>query len=271
MTPRSYLFVPANRPERFAKALASGADRVIVDLEDAVAPDAKNSSRVASALWLQSLDADQQARVIVRINDSNSPFFSDDLAWLGMQPVSEVMLAKCESPQQVDQVLSELREGAQVLPLIETVQGVMNAQAIAQTQGVSRLAFGTIDYQLDLDIPASSPAFDYAAIQLAMVSKIAQIPTPVAGVTPQLDASSVQADWYHARSLGFGAKMCIHPQQVQALHATMQPTVSDLTWAHRVVKAWEERGSSGAVQVDGQMVDKPVLMRAQKILSQASL
>jgi citrate lyase subunit beta/citryl-CoA lyase len=270
MTPRSYLFVPGNRPERFDKALSSGADRVIVDLEDAVAPDTKDAARKAIATWLQTLDESARAKVIVRINDSNSPFFAGDLTWLKIQPVAEVMLAKCEYPQQVSEVLGVLRIGAKVLPLIETVQGVMNAQAIAQTDGVSRLAFGSIDYQLDLDVPDSSPALHFAAVQLAMVSKIIQKPTPVAGVTPQLDASSVQADWHHARSLGFGAKMCIHPQQVQALHAAMQPTDSDLAWAHRVVKTWEQHGSCGAVQVDGQMVDKPVLMRAQKILSQVS-
>jgi citrate lyase subunit beta / citryl-CoA lyase len=269
MTPRSYLFVPGNRPERFSKALASGADRVIVDLEDAVAPDAKDAARQAAASWLQTLDAATQAQVLVRINDAFSPFYANDLAWLRSQPLTEVMLAKCESPQQVSQVLASMSKGVHVMPLIETVRGVMEAQVIAQTVGVSRLAFGSIDYQLDLDVPEASLALDQAAIHLAMVSRIAQKPAPVAGVTAQLDTATLRADWQHARSLGFGAKLCIHPQQVQALHDAMQPEASTVAWAQRVVSAWDQHGASGAAQVDGQMVDKPVLLRAQRILSQA--
>jgi len=269
MTPRSYLFVPGNRPERFDKALSSGADRVIVDLEDAVAPDAKDTARRAIAEWLQGLDQSARAKVVVRINDPSSPFYDLDLTWLQSQPLTEVMLAKCENPQQVDHVLTVMSTSAQVMPLIETVRGVTEAQAIANAQGVSRLAFGSIDYQLDLDVPASSPALDYAAITLVMASRLALKPAPVAGVTAQLDTATLQADWQQARNLGFGAKLCIHPQQVHALHAAMQPSAQAVAWAQRVMSAWEQHGSSGAVQVDAQMVDKPVLLRAQHILSQA--
>lgn len=269
--PTTYLFVPGNRPERFAKALASGADRVIVDLEDAVAPADKASARSTLGAWLTQLSATERARVIVRINDALSPWHAEDLAWLSSQSLDEVMLSKCESAAQAAAVLARLAPGAQVLPLIETVRGVMGLNDIARAPQVSRLAFGSIDYLLDLDLPGPGFALDAAATAIAMASRAAELPSPVAGVTPELDAGRVRADLLHARSLGFGAKLCIHPTQVGVVREALRPDDQTLAWASRVNGAWQTTSSQGAIQVDGRMVDKPVVLRAQRILALAGL
>lgn len=270
MIPSTYLFVPGNRPERFAKAFFSGADRVIVDLEDAVAPADKHAARSAIAAWLSTLDEKALEVVMVRINDARSPWFQDDLAWLAQQPVGEVMLSKCESPRDIAEVRAHLQPTGRVLPLMETVRGVMALEAVAAAPGVSRLAFGSIDYQLDLDLPGPGFALDTAAVAIAMASRAAELPAPVAGVTPDVDAEPVVADWRHARSLGFGAKLCIHPKQVEAVRQALVPDAPTVAWARAVTHAWHAHGALGAVQVDGQMVDKPVFLRAQRILALAN-
>lgn len=267
MTPLTYLFVPGNRPERFAKALACDTDRVILDLEDAVAPTDKTNARAAIGAWLAAAEAAQRARVLVRINDAHTPWHAEDLAWLQGQPVSEVMLSKCESPDQVAAVLAHMPDSARVLPLMETVRGVHGVAAVAAAPGVSRLAFGSIDYQLDLDVPNGSPALEHAAMALVVASRLADLPAPIAGVTPDLDADVVAADAKRAHLLGFGAKLCIHPQQLRAARQAFVPSIEAQAWAQRVVEAWEHTPHSGAVQVDARMVDRPVYLRARRVLA----
>lgn len=271
MTPRSYLFVPGDRPERFDKALASGADRVVFDLEDAVAPADKPAARQAVAQWLAAQPEAQRARVLVRLNDALSPAFADDLCWLASQPLLEVMLAKAEAPAQVATVRACLPASAQVLALVETARGVQAAAALAATPGVSRLALGAIDYALDLDLPAPrGPAVEAAAVALALASRAAELPPPVAGVTVELEAERVRADLLHERQLGFGAKLCIHPRQVAAIHDALRPDADALAWAERVCQAWASAGQAAAFQLDGRMVDKPVLLRARRLLERAA-
>ena len=134
---------------------------------------------------------------------------------------------------------------------------------------MSRLAFGSLDYLLDLDLPGPGFALDAAALAVAMASRAADLPPPVAGVTPELDATQVQSDLTHARALGFGAKMCIHPSQVAVVREAFRPDAQVLAWATRVVNAWQAAATPGAIQVDGRMVDKPVVLKAQRILSRA--
>jgi len=270
VSPITYLFVPGNRPERFAKALACGADRVILDLEDAVAPDDKARARSHMAGWLNTLTPPDRDRLLVRVNDAASPWHMDDLYCLRGLPLREVMLSKCESPEQVDQVVRHLPVGASVLPLIETVRGVLAAAAIARASNVSRLAFGSLDYLLDLALPGPGFALDSAALTIAMASRAANLPPPVAGVTPELGADAVQRDLAHARALAYGAKMCIHPRQVAVVHKAFRPDATTLAWAQRVVTQWQQSNGAGVIQVDGKMVDKPVLLRAERFLALAS-
>ena len=284
--PCTYLFVPGNRPERCAKALAAGADRIIIDLEDAVAPADKATARAAIAQWMGGVAStpDVRSQVLLRINDAATPWHADDLALVRSVQAPCVMLPKCEAASQVAQVLTHLAAGATVLALVETARGLLALHEIAAAPGVARLAFGSLDYMVDLDIPslrdegrqgataagggASNVALDFAAVQIAIASRAAGLPSPVAGVTPELDAARVTADMLHARTLGFGAKMCIHPSQVAAVRAALLPSAQALAWAQRVLQAWDASGG-GAIQVDGKMVDRPVVLKAQRIVANA--
>ncbi len=267
-TPLSYLFVPGNRPERFAKALASGADRIIIDLEDAVAPADKASARAAIAQWMGDHPA-HVGRVLIRINDAATPWYEEDMAMAQAVQALCVMLPKCEAPGQVADVLAHLPASATVLPLIETARGLLAVQAIAAAPGVARLAFGSLDYMADLDLPAHSVALDYAAAHIAIASRAAGLPSPLAGVTPELDTERVSADMLAAKALGFGAKMCIHPAQVAAVHTALAPSAQELAWAQRVLLAWAA-SARGAIQLDGKMVDRPVVLKAERIVAHAA-
>lgn len=273
--PLTYLFVPGNRPERFSKALDSAADCVILDMEDAVTPVDKALARTAIAQWMSG-PAGASGRVLVRVNDDSTPWQAEDLAALGALPWAGVMLPKCESAAQVAQVCLQLQSAVGILPLIETARGLAAAQAIASAPRVLRLAFGSLDYMVDMGLPrlrdangASAIALDMAAHQIALASRCAGLELPVAGVTPELDAAQVERDMQHAHGLGFGAKMCIHPMQLAAVRSALQPGAADLEWAERVLRAWDA-SNGGALQVDGRMVDRPVVLRAQRLLAMAA-
>lgn len=267
--PRTYLFVPGDRPERFAKALASAADAVIIDLEDAVLPAAKPAARDAVAAFLRS--GVDRSRLVLRINDDTTPWFDDDLAMLAAQPLPAVLLPKAERVATVARLRAACPATA-VLALVESARGVQAAEALAAAPGVQRLVFGTLDLALDLDMTGDAAqlaaALDPMASRLAVASRAAGIGSPVAGVTTAIDDDALLlADLARARAFGFGAKMCIHPKQVAPIHAALQPAEAELAWARRVLAAAE--ASPGAVQLDGRMVDRPVVERARRLVALA--
>lgn len=265
---RTYLFVPGTRPERFDKALASGADRVVLDLEDAVATDDKVIARSAIARWLGATTPADRVRIVVRINDAGSPWFAADLAALRDAPGISALLPKAEAVAQIAEIRAALPD-AGILALIESARGVSEVDRIASA-GAQRLVFGTLDYALDLDMDISTDAsgLGYAASRIAIASRLAGLPAPVAGVTPQLDDETrLLSDLAEARRFGFGAKLCIHPRQVQPIHAALRPSAEALDWAQRVLVA--DAASPGAARLDGRMVDRPVVLQAQRTLALA--
>jgi len=263
MHPQSYLFVPGDRPERFDKALASGAHVVILDLEDAVLPERKAAARQTLADWLRQTSA----QVCVRINPPQTPWHEADTALVALPAVHSVMLPKAEAVHEVAVLAQCLRDEQHLLPLIETVEGVAHAQAIAEVARVQRLAFGTVDFMADSGLQ-SEAALDPVRVSLALASRRARRLAPVDGVSLAIDdAEQVFSDARHAREWGFGAKLCIHPKQVAAVHRAFAPTEAEIAWAQRVVDAMAT-GVMGAVAVDGKLVDKPVLLQAQALLAQ---
>jgi citrate lyase subunit beta / citryl-CoA lyase len=270
--PRTYLFVPGDRPDRYAKALASGADAVVFDLEDAVLPNAKAGARAAVAAFLGTTT--QASRAVVRVNANGTPWFAEDLAALAGHPGVAVMLPKAETPRDVAAVRSHCR-GATVLALVESAVGVLGAEGLAAAPGVQRLVFGTLDYALDMGLEgnlAATLGLDHAASRVALASRAAGIAPPVAGVTTAIDDETVLlADLLRVRAHGFTAKLCIHPRQVAAIHAALAPTAEEIDWARRVLRAIDEAGSGqGAVQLDGRMLDKPVIERARRVVARAA-
>lgn len=259
---RSYLFVPANRPERIAKAQQAGADAVIVDLEDAVAPADKEYARQALAQHLLP-----ERPVLVRINGADTPWFSDDLKLCAAAGVSGVLIPKAEQHDAIIQVAQCIGAGKTIIPIIETARGFDHARVLAMSGHAERLAFGSIDFQVDLGIDGEGEELLYFRSQLVLVSRLAGLLAPVDGVTVAIeDADLLSAETRRGRRLGFGAKLCIHPKQVPVVNACFAPTPEEIAWATRVLEA-AERSKGAAVAVDGKMVDTPVIQKARGILS----
>jgi len=261
---RSFLFVPGDRPERFPKAWASGADAVILDLEDGVKPDRKGLAREAISGWLSA-----EHPVYVRVNGSRTQWFDEDLAVAARPGVAGVMLPKSETAAQIGAVAKPLKSGIGVIPLVETVRGILDARELAGAPRVERLAFGSVDFQLDAGIQGEGEELLYARSRLVLASRAAGILAPVDGVTTDLDnPERIAADVDRARRLGFGGKLCIHPRQIEPVNKGFMPSEREVVWARKVVEAARAAGA-GAIRLDGELVDLPVVERAQAVLRQA--
>ena len=266
MTPRSYLFVPGDRPERFAKACAAGAHAVIVDLEDAVQPAMKDTARSAVAEWLSPA-----MPVLVRVNATQTQWHAEDAQLCRRAGVGGIILPKTETADEVAALVALVGASVPVLPLIETALGMANALSIARHRAVERLLFGSIDFQVDLRIGGDDEELAHFRSMLVLDSRLAGVDAPVDGVTTALDdEQQLRRDTLRARRFGFSGKLCIHPRQVAVVNQCFSPTGDEVAWAHRVVTA-AAASAGGAVAVDGKMVDRPVILRAEDILREAEI
>ncbi len=258
---RSWLFVPATRPERFTKAAASGADMVVVDLEDAVPPEEKAEARSEAAAWLAG-----EGTAAVRVNPVDSPHHAADLAALvGLRGLRAVLVPMADSVEALARVHQQLGPDIAVVAQVETARGLLRAVDLASAPGVVRLAFGHLDFAVDVDAAPEPEAMAYARSTLVVASRAAGVAGPVDSVTTDLDdARATQRDAARARAFGFTGKLCIHPRQVAAVNDAMSPTDAQVAWAGRVLAA-----GPGAVRVDNQMVDPPVVARAERILERS--
>jgi citrate lyase subunit beta/citryl-CoA lyase len=258
------LFCPGDRPDRYGKA-AERADSVILDLEDAVAPSEK--SRAREHLLASRLDP---ARTLVRVNPVGTPDHRLDLEALAGTAYRTVMLAKTETPEQVAAL-----SGYAVVGLVETARGVLAVDRIAAAPGLVGLMWGAEDLVASLGGTSSRrPDGGYrdvarhararvllaaGAFGLAAIDAISADTTDLEGLGREV------AD---AVASGFSATACIHPAQVPVIRAGYAPTPDQLAWAHRVLAA-VETGGDGAIAVDGQMVDAPLVRQARFLLSRA--
>ena len=266
MSVRSLLFVPGDRPERFDTAINSGADAVVLDLEDAVAASNKELARDAVQAWLRNTTVRPGPLRLVRVNARRTPWFQEDAAMLREVGVEGVMLPKCEQPSDTEGL-----PDVGIWPLIETAHGLMNAPAIGGVRGVVRMVFGSLDIQLDLGIDADAQESELAPYraQLVLASRLAELAPPVDGVTIAYnDDAQLSRDVQRAMRQGFGAKLCIHPRQVAVVHAAMHPGEAAVAHARRVLQAASASGGA-AVALDGTMIDRPVVRRAQAVLDRA--
>lgn len=268
---RSFLFVPATRPERFAKALDSAADCIVIDLEDAVAMDSKDAARDQLAQHLPLLTPEQRSRTVVRVNAVGTPWHDADIAllraWTRQGIV--VMLPKSEDANALSRVAQQLGDTARIVALIESLAGLDAADALARDPQVIRLAFGHLDFQLDLGMRASAeePELAFARNALVAASRRARLPAPIDGVTVRTDdAERLAADARRARGFGFGGKLCIHPAQVAGVNDALGYSDEEQAWARRVIDEAAKHG--GAVfNLDGRMVDLPVIRAAEAIVA----
>lgn len=261
-TARSALFVPGDRPDRFAKAVATGADLVVCDFEDGVPPPRRALARSSVVEWLRT-----DARACVRVNPTDSAEHHDDLSALaGVPGVIAVLVAKAEDPQALRATAEAVT--VPIIALIETAIGIARLSELAAVPGVVRLGFGHLDYSADIGAEGTHTAMLAARSAVVLASRVAGLGGPFDGVTAQFnDESALRADAAHARELGFTGKFLIHPRQVAGTHAAFAPSDEQVAWARKVVEA---AASGGAVQVDGAMVDAPVVAQAQAILRRHS-
>jgi citrate lyase subunit beta/citryl-CoA lyase len=269
---RSFLFVPATRLERMSKAFDASADAVIMDLEDAVAPDSKDAARAALAERLPQLRAEQRARLLVRINAVGTPWHEADLELLAplmARGQGALMLPKAEDPLALRRVAAHLRPAGRVLPLIESLAGLDQADALAREAQVLRLAFGHLDFQLDLGMRCAPEEAELNGVRFSLVaaSRRAHLPAPIDGVTTDTgNAERLATDTARARAFGFGAKLCIHPAQVAAVNQGFSPSDVERDWAQRVLELAKQHGGQ-AFSLDGRMVDLPVIRAAEAMIS----
>ena len=271
---RTFLFVPANRPERYAKALASGADAVIVDLEDAIAPSEKQSARQSLLQAAASLEAAQCSRLLVRINAAGTAWQADDLAALRIlaaQGIGAVMVPKAESAATLAEVAAALGPAGALLPLIESVAGLDAIDTLAAHPQVLRLVFGHLDFQADAGLACGVDESELVPVRLALVmaSRRVALAAPIDGISPGTeDMAQIGLDAARSRRGGFGGKLCIHPAQVGMVNAAFTPSAEELSWARRVIDAFQAAGG-GVFSLDGRMVDAPVLRLAQRTMAQS--
>jgi citrate lyase beta subunit len=260
---RSYLFVPATDPRRVDKALASDAHAVIVDLEDAVAEDAKDDARRLVAARLREPRSRGGAQ-LVRINGLDTPHARGDLAAIEELALDGVVVPKAE-PQPVQALPPS---GPPVVALIETAAGLRRAYETATRPRVTKLMLGVVDLATALGATPGPDGRELLHARSAMVvdAVAAGLGGPIDGPCTAIgDEDALRAETEHAKALGFTAKACIHPAQLATVHAVFAPSADELAWARRVVAA--AAGSRGAVAVDGQMVDAPVVARARRLLA----
>ncbi|TYC65062.1 CoA ester lyase [Stappia sp. BW2] len=253
------LFVPANRPDRFAKAAATDADAIILDLEDAVPASEKDIARANLTTGFTGKP------VFVRINTAGTAWHEEDVLALRQSMPTAVILPKAEDPDEIVALHASLGGAVPIIALVESARGLANARRLASTDGVVRLAFGSIDYCADLGCAHLKDVLLPVRSELVLASRLAGIAAPIDGVTAQLDdPAQTLADAAHARDLGMTGKLCIHPKQVAEIRRAFAPSQDEIAWARRVLDSGD-----GAANVDGTMVDEPVRIRARTVLSSA--
>ena len=253
---RSWLLYAATKPEGFDKALASGTDQLVLDVEDAVDPKAKPQALVDVIAWLEAGN-----KAWVRINDYTTPFWAADVAALkGVKNLQGVMLAKVEDASQVEATFDALGGVTPVIALIESALGIEEARNIACARGTFRLAFGSGDYRRDTGTAADDMAMLYPRSRLVTASRIGHLPGPIDGPTITTSYSQLRVASEHTVVLGLTGKLCVDPGQIPVINETICPTQADVTWARDFLADFEARGR---VIRDGS--DLPRLGRAEKI------
>jgi citrate lyase beta subunit len=263
---RSLLFAPGNDERKLERALAAGSDAVVADLEDAVPPGEKEQAREVTSRVLAGRPAETLASV--RVNGAGSPFWEDDLRAVDALEIDALVLPKA-TPEAVAALGPD---GPPVVAIVETARGLKAAYETAFAPRVAALVLGAVDLGLELGLEPRGDGQEvlYARSQLVVDSAAAGIRSPFDLVhTDARDDEGLEAECLLARSLGFRGKACIHPAQVEIVNRVFSPTTEEVARAGRVVEAYERAvgDGRGAAALDGEMIDRPVVERARKVLA----
>jgi citrate lyase subunit beta/citryl-CoA lyase len=260
----SALFVPGDRPERFQKAYKSGAHVVIIDLEDAVAPENKTEALTSVLSHLSNNSDAEKLEALVRINKERVSTELPALVDLAKTPgngLLGVVFPKVSSRVDIPGNLGDMA----VVALIESAAGIENVSSIARATGLTRLAFGAVDFGAEME--SQHPTLlGYARSRIVIASAAAGLARPLDSPSVEItNEDKILEDCADGYKLGFGGKLSIHPSQLAAIHASFAPSAEEVEWAKKILQATE-----AASQMDGQMIDRPVSEKARKILQRAS-
>jgi len=264
---RSLLFAPASDEHKLAKALSSGADGVVCDLEDAVAPPDKVGARevVAAAL----ADAGDGPARLLRVNAAGTAWHDDDIAFAATLELAGLVLPKA-SPDALEALGGD---GPPVIAIVETALGLTQAFEIASRPRVATLLLGSVDLgsEVGLETRPDGQEILYARSKLTFDSAAAGLQGPIDVVHLDFrDTAGLEEQCRLARALGFRGKACIHPGQIETINRVFSPSADEIAWARGVVDAFEGQ-NEGVLAVNGTMVDKPVVDRARRVLREADL
>ena len=291
---RSLLAVPATRRKMVEKALASDADAVFLDLEDAVAPDSKAAARKDVVSALKELDWRDRPR-LYRANALDTPYFYGDLIGVvekAGNTLDAVMVPKVNRPEDlyaVSILLSQLelamdleKGRIKIEAQIESAEGLANVDSIARaTDRLGALHFGPGDFAASVSMPQASIGvmdewdeaypghrFHYAMQRIVVAARAARVRALDGPIADYGDEEGLRRSCLIARSLGFDGKWCIHPAQIELVNEVFSPTEKEVDWAKKIVAAYEEANAkgSGSVSVDGQMVDAASIKLARNTL-----
>lgn len=273
---RSLLFIPGNNPGMLQTAEVFEADSIIIDLEDAISLFDKDSARNLTKSFLETFPMEQE--VIIRVNSIDSKYFIKDLESIVTDYIDTIMLPKAmpEDLIKLDILLSKLekeknlKKKIKVIPLVELAASVLKIEEIVKMPRVDGLLLGAEDLASDMEVLRTSEGIEIfyprAKVALACISaKIEAIDTPY---TSTLDIEGLIKDSNLAKSLGFKAKACIHPNQVSYVNDVFSPTKQQIEYALRVIEG-AKNNTKGAFSIDGKMIDKPIIERSLKVVSRA--
>ncbi|MEO0981022.1 MAG: CoA ester lyase [Pseudomonadota bacterium] len=264
---KSLLFVPGARPDRFDKAAAAGADAIIIDLEDAVLPDEKSKARAETLGWL----AGRAKGVVagVRINSPRTADGCGDIAALALSGSSPdfVMVPKADTAEDLEITHEALSGGARMAAVIETARGLENAHAIA-AKAPAGLLFGGADFSAELGAELAWGPMAYARARICAAAASAGAPAYDVPYLDVKDEAGLVAETGQSKALGFAGRACIHPAQVKPVNAVFTPTADELKEARAVIRSLKKT-KGGAVLHNGKLVDRPVILAAERVIAQA--
>jgi citrate lyase subunit beta / citryl-CoA lyase len=281
---RTWMFVPGSEMKKMEKSRSFVADALIYDLEDAVSFSEKDAAR---KIVKNEVRSNHKQAKFVRINGFHSSLFQDDLNEIFDVNIQGIFFPKSESVEQMivlSEIISKLEKEAdisdgtiEIVPMIESALGLQRAYEIASSvQRVKRLAFGSLDFALDINAQLTKEGTEllYARSQLVVASRAAGIEAPIDTVFFDIkDSANLTKEALFVKQLGFQGKLVIHPSQIDIVNEVFKPTNQEIEEAGLIVAAFEEAlsGGLGVVQFRGKMVDKPVAEQARKILEFAEL
>lgn len=271
---RSLLFIPGNNPGMIQSCDIFSSDSVIFDLEDAVSATEKDSARFLVCNYLKAFSPNVE--VVVRINGFDTPFYKEDLKEIfALDNVDAIMLPKARVSDilKLTEMIKEYNKNIKIIPIIEQAISLLEVEEIAKCDLVDGILLGAEDYTKDLEVARTKEGIEifYARCRIINACKAYKIDAIDTPFTDTTDNDGLVKDIKFVKGIGMNAKSAIHPNQIESINLIFTPTENEINYAKRVLLARDEafKKGLGVFSLDGKMVDKPVIERAEKVIEKA--